>query len=116
MQGKIVECKLGEEAVSHSDYLLSKILLGDGSDNIAKVFPRVGIKRVLSLLHDKKLLKERLAESQTAADQYKLNKKLISFDEIPSALTEKIKDEVSRRLYKEEALNSEVDLKDFMML
>ena len=116
MQGKLVECKLADEEVSHKDYLLGKIILGDGSDNIAKVFPKVGEKRALALLHDKAALRKRLKESQSATDQYELNKKLISFDEIPNDLAATIRDAAVKSLYKEEAMNDDVDFKDFMML
>jgi 5'-3' exonuclease len=116
MQGKIVECKLGEEPVTHKEYLLGKIIMGDSSDNITKVFPKIGVKRAFNLIRNKDELRKRLKESQEAASQYELNKKLISFDEIPSDLVNTIKDSVSKVLYREEAINSNVDLKDFMML
>ena len=116
MQGKKVECKLGEEVLTHSEYLLSKILLGDGSDNIMKVFPKIGCKRVIPLLRDKEALKAKLKESQDAIKQFNLNKKLISFDEIPEDLSKKIREEISTSLYREEELNSQIDFKTFMMM
>ena len=116
MQGKKVECKLGEEPVTHSEYLLSKILLGDGSDNIMKVFPKVGYKRVIPLLRDREALKAKLKESQDAIKQFNLNKKLISFDEIPEELSKSISEAISTSLYREEELNSQIDFKTFMMM
>ena len=116
MQGKLVECKLADEEVSHKDYLLGKIILGDGSDNIMKVFPKIGCKRVIPLLRDKEALKAKLKESQDAIKQFNLNKKLISFDEIPEDLSKKIREEISTSLYREEELNSQIDFKTFMMM
>ena len=62
------------------------------------------------------LLVFRPERSTLVSELHELNKKLISFDEIPSDLVNTIKDSVSKVLYREEAINSNVDLKDFMML
>ena len=80
--GQIVECKLADENVTPDEYLLSKIILGDGSDNIRKVFKGVGPKKALKLIRDKDKLKSMLKEDQDSAKQFILNRKLISFDEI----------------------------------
>ena len=116
LYGKEVECKLADEKVTPSEYLLGKILLGDGSDNIKKVFEGVGDKRALKLIRNKELLKERLSENQDSAKQFLLNKKLISFDEIPKELSDKIFEELNVHLYKNNVLNDEIDFKNFMML
>lgn len=60
--GKRVECKIGKEEVTPQEYLLGKILLGDGSDNIKKVFSGIGQKRVIGLIRDKDKLKSLLKE------------------------------------------------------
>lgn len=105
MFGKEITSKIGKTEVSHSEYLLGKILLGDGSDNIPKVFPKVGEKRVISIIRDRARLKKMLKENQAAAYQYKLNKKLIAFSEIPKELSDKIVEAANVALYNNDVIN-----------
>lgn len=114
--GKEVKATVGKEEVSPEEYLMTKIIVGDGADNIQQVFPRVGQKTALKLVRDKEQLKKRLAESEDAVKQFMLNKQLISFDYIPKALSDKILAEVNTKLYENEKVNEEVDFSDFMML
>ena len=113
--GKKAERKVGDVFVDAEEYLLCKIILGDGADNISKVFERVGPKKALKLAKDKDMLMNMLKENQAAAKQFSLNKKLISFKEIPKELEDKIVEKAHMLLYKNEVLNKEVDMKDFMM-
>lgn len=81
------------------------------------MFEKTGEKRALKLIHDKTALKKRLLEDANAAKQFELNKKLISFDEIPKELEKKILEEVNKSLYENEVLNApSMDLRDFMTL
>lgn len=88
--------------------------MGDKSDNISQVLLRCGPKTALSLVKNKDELKK-LVESVDAAKKYNLNKKIISFSEIPVELTERIKKAISESLYSEDVLNPATDLKNFMM-
>lgn len=115
--GREAKRDLGGEEVSADDYLLGKILMGDKSDNIKQVFPKCGPKTALKWTKDKGALKAMLKESQDASSRYLLNKKIISFKEIPSELTEAILEKVNAALYTNEQINSSaIDLRDFMML
>ena len=113
--GKEAERKLGDEIVSAEDFLLGKILMGDKSDNISQVLLRCGPKTALSLVKNKDELKKKLVESASATEKYNLNKKIISFSEIPAELTERIKKAINESLYSEDVLNPVTDLKNFMM-
>ena len=66
--------------------------MGDKSDNISQVLLRCGPKTALSLVKNKDELKKKLVESADAVKKYNLNKKIISFSEIP---TERIRVPVS---------------------
>ena len=114
--GQKVEPKLGDKLITPKEYLKCKILLGDGSDNIAKVFSGVGPKKALKLVNDPEALKKKLLEDQNARKQFALNKKLISFDEIPEELEKHIVEKASQLLYENEVINKHVDFKDFMSL
>lgn len=116
LYGREVKRTLGDEEVSAEDFLLGKILMGDTSDNIPQVFKKCGPKTALKLVKDKELLKQRLAESQDAVKQYQLNRKMISFKEIPKELTERIIEKVNVEVYdrRTEAQKHGVDLRDFM--
>ena len=114
--GQKVECKVGNNTVTPDEYLKCKILLGDGADNITKVFKGVGPTKALKLVKDENLLKEKLLQDQDAAKQYLLNEQLISFKYIPSELENKIVEEANKILYKDSVLNEDIDLKDFMNL
>jgi len=117
LRGNQVKRMLADEELSAEDFLLSKLLLGDGSDNIPKVFAGVGPKKVLKLIKDHELLKEKLNADQASAKQYMLNKKLISFSELPKDLKCSILEKANQILYKiDEAKKNEVDLADFMNL
>ena len=76
---------------------------------------RCGPKTALSLVKNKDELKKKLVESADTAKKYNLNKKIISFSEIPAELTERIKKAISESLYSEDVLNPATDLKNFMM-
>jgi len=115
--GKEAKRQVAGLDVTADEYLLAKILLGDGADNISKVFDKVGPKKALKLIRDRSALKAKLKESQDAAKQYLLNKKLISFDEIPKTLEDKIVKEAHETLFKNDVLNEEsTNLADFMTL
>lgn len=117
LRGKHVLPVVGNTQVSSSQYLLSKILLGDGADNIPKVFKGVGPKKALNLIMDPIKLDEMLKESQDSANQYILNEKLISFDKIPKDLHDRILESVNEQMYKLEKISQdEIDLSMFMEL
>ena len=89
--------------------------MGDKSDNISQVLLRCGPKTALSFVKNKDELKKKLVESADTAKKYNLNKKIISFSEIPVELTERIKKAISESLYSEDVLNPVTGLKNFMM-
>ena len=103
--GKEVQCKIGNIEVTPQEYLLGKILLGDGADNIGKVFKGVGPKKAINLIRNKDKLKEMLKENAESARQYKLNKQLIAFSEIPEELSDRICEEFSKIVYSDDVLN-----------
>lgn len=103
--GRTVECKIAGIEVTPQEYLLGKLLLGDTSDNISKVFKGVGPKRVIALIRDREKLKSMLKESQDSAHRYMLNKKLIAFSEIPIELRASIKEAFSKAVWRECDMN-----------
>lgn len=103
--GKEVQCKIGNIEVTPQEYLLGKILLGDGADNIGKVFKGVGPKKAINLIRNKDKLKEMLKENAESARQYKLNKQLIAFSEIPEELSNRICEEFNKTVYSDDVLN-----------
>ena len=115
LSGKEVLRKWGDEELSAHDFMMMKLLLGDVSDNIPKVFDKVGPKKALKLIHDKEALKVKLKENQASAKQYKMNKKLICFSEIPKELRDKILEKVNEKVFtlKQE---KDIDLAEFMTL
>lgn len=114
--GKESKCELGGEAVTADDYLLGKILMGDRSDNIKQVFAKCGPKTALKYVKNKDTLNTLLAENQEYADRFLLNKKIISFSEIPTELSDKIERTLNEVLYKNDIINPASDLKNFMIL
>ncbi len=66
--------------------LFCKIVLGDNSDNIPRVFERCGKKTALKLWNDKNSLREKI-EKENAEERFNRNKKLIDFKEIPEELS-----------------------------
>lgn len=70
--------------------LLYKILVGDKSDNIPSTFPKCGPKTAKKYIDDVDLLKEDL-ERKHCYEQYKLNKRLIDFNEIPQSMAQTIR-------------------------
>ena len=88
--------------------------MGDKSDNIQQVFTKCGPKTALKLVKDKDELRKRLNESQDASKQFLLNKKIISFKEIPKELTDAIIEKVNIEVYDRRAKNAGTSLSDFM--
>ena len=116
--GKEAKRQLGGEDVSAKDYLIGKILMGDRSDNIKQVFTRCGPKTALKLVKDKSLLKKMLNEDAASASRFALNKKIISFNDIPDELSNKIVENVNLALYKNTIGNKhkKQDWSDVMIL
>ena len=103
--GKEARRDLGGEEVSAKDYLIGKILMGDRSDNIKQVINRCGPKTALKLVKDKESLKKMLKEDHSLAERYLLNKKMISFEDIPEDLSNKILKQVNETLHKNVVMN-----------
>jgi len=113
--GKEAKRELGKEEVSAEDFLLGKILMGDKSDNIKQVFYKCGPKTALRLTKDKAALRNMLKEDQESASRFKLNKKIISFAEIPKELSDRIVKAVNESLYAEDVLNKRTDFRSQML-
>lgn len=107
LDGKQVERRVNKKLplLAPKDYLLYKIILGDQSDNIGHVFDGCGPVNSAMLVSNRDELKRRLKADQLAAKQFLLNKKLISFDEMPKDLEERVTKQVNEALYCEEPLN-----------
>lgn len=82
-------------SITPKEYLILKVLIGDGADNIPSVFKNVGETRALKLIKNGITLAKRLKENEEAAKQFKLNRKIIGFDHIPAELKESILDELT---------------------
>ena len=66
--------------------LFYKIVLGDKSDNINPVFKKCGPKTCEKYYVDKDAFNEALLKEAGAREKYELNRKLVSFTEIPHDL------------------------------
>ncbi len=77
-------------------YLFCKILIGDKTDNIKGVFDKCGPKMAEKLWENEAALEEKLKNDE-CRQIYNLNKRLISFSEIPNEL---IKDFITDNLDK----------------
>ena len=75
--------------------LFYKIVLGDKSDNIMPVFKKCGPKTCEKYYSNKEAFNEALLKEVGAQEKYELNKKLVSFEEIPGDLIERFKKENS---------------------
>lgn len=82
------------ETISPKEYLVLKCLVGDGADNIPSVFKGVAEGRALKLVKNADMLISKLKADKEAAEQYKLNRKIIGFDFIPDDLKESILNEI----------------------
>lgn len=79
---KLTKVKV-DDTFSAADFLLFKILIGDGADNIPNIKPGIGAKKALALVTDKNKLKKILIEDSVARESFARNKRLISMNEIP---------------------------------
>lgn len=88
--------------ITAADFLLFKILIGDGSDNIPSVKMRMGPKTAIKYVLDKSReeLKKLLSEDVNIAKGFKRNKQLISMKEIPDYVTETIVENIDETFEK----------------
>jgi len=73
--------------------LFYKIVLGDKSDNINPVFKKCGPKTCEKYYANNELFNDALLKEVGAQEKYELNKKLVSFEEIPRDLITSFKAE-----------------------
>lgn len=113
--GKRVTRDVDGEELSPGDFLLWKVVRGDPSDNIANVFPKVGEKKSLALVKDRRRLKEMLVESEDAAERFRTNLQLIDLRRIPSDMEARIYEVLGRRLSEPDAV-SEFGIDECMVI
>lgn len=105
--------------MTNDEVKLIKSIIGDTSDNIPQIFPRVGIKTAWKLCKDRSKLKQMLKENKNAAKQYILNRKLVDFNYIPQTLKTDILKTIHENLDKvieKDIENEDKILSDLMIL
>lgn len=70
--------------------LMKKIIMGDPSDNIPKIFKKCGIKSLEKYIENPELLELAFKNEPDSKRQYKFNQVLIDFDKIPSIFLESV--------------------------
>ena len=70
--------------------------MGDASDNIPSVFPKCGLKTAQKCIENEDFLKKKMSNNEEYYNRYELNKKLVSFDEIPSELIEEFMETIKK--------------------
>jgi 5'-3' exonuclease len=78
------------ECADPKRFLDEMILKGDTGDNIPNVKPKIGDKTATKLIAEKTLLEEMIQLNPTIEFRMKVNRKMISFDEIPTDISEAI--------------------------
>ncbi len=86
------------ETVDAKTFLLTKILMGDVTDNIPHVKDKLGPIKSYKYACDKAALKQMLLEDQDAAKRFLMNKKLIDFNQMPAELSSMIYENVSKTI------------------
>lgn len=113
LRGNKVEQKLtfkGEQIVlTPNQVLFMKLILGDGSDGIPGIGYKIGPVKAYKFYNDKEKFKTFLKEHQDAAKQFMLNKKLISFKEMPTELSASIINDVSEKIKSEKTSIEKID-------
>ena len=89
LDDKLVSREGKSGMLTASEFLLRKILIGDSSDNIPQVFPRVGPARAEILIKEG-LLDDRLKNDPDASRQYEINCRLMDISKMPKELSDKI--------------------------
>ena len=84
LQGKCLYERVGLDAET---YLHQKQIMGDTSDNIIAIAPKIGPKTALKIIHNESVRKKYLSNPETNA-RYELNKRLVDFDCIPDDLSQ----------------------------
>lgn len=75
--------------VNIPEFILKKILLGDGGDNIPSIHPRCGEKATQKYIENKELLKEKLKDEEVLK-RFKLNRQLVDLKFIPEEIQKRI--------------------------
>jgi len=84
---------LNDKSVGNPEHdLLSKIIMGDKSDNIGKVFPKCGKKTLQKYLDDRELLNTMLDKNIEYREKFEQNKLIISFIMIPQDIKDQVKE------------------------
>ena len=91
------------DLLTAKEYLLRKVLIGDGSDNIPQVFPRVGPARAEELVKNPDLLKERLGRDEEGLKQFKINLQLMDISKMPKELSDRIDAKLAEIMHDETA-------------
>lgn len=84
LQGKCLYDRVGLDA---DTYLHQKQIMGDTSDNIIAIAPKIGPKTALKIIRDENIRNKYLSNPETNA-RYELNKRLVDFDCIPDDLSD----------------------------
>ena len=94
--------------ISASDFLKMKILIGDGSDNIPQVFPKVGLVRAEKIINEAGKLDKMLSENKEASERYEMNTKLMDISKMPEELSKAIDSKIADAI-KNDASVDEID-------
>lgn len=76
----------GGREVSHSDFLLRKILMGDKSDNISPIFKGCGVVTAEKYVQDRSKLKTLFENDNEIKNRFVENAKLIDLSKMPKTL------------------------------
>lgn len=101
---KMEEMLKNGETIDPKTFLLTKILMGDISDNIPHVKDKVGPIKSYKYACDKDALKQMLLEDQDAAKRFLLNKKLIDFNQMPAELSSMIYENIEKEISEKASL------------
>ena len=94
LNDKLIKREGNNGPLSVQEFLIRKILIGDASDNIPKVFDRVGPAKAEKLIKEGKL-KEKLSENKKALEQFKLNMQLMDISKMPEDLSRRIESKLA---------------------
>ena len=89
-----LEIKIGKNRikVSPEEYLNVKILTGDKTDEIPAVYHGCGPRTALNMIKDPIMFKKNIEDIPEHKQSYEMNRKLISFDEIPVKIVNEIEE------------------------